>query len=82
MPTNPADRSMDWRENQIKILGRDAFNKEQYRKRKERLERRKSAANANQPTHQQSYKNDLEEVIPILKSEIEKPKLPLPDVRY
>ena len=73
MPTNPADRSMDWREIQIAILGRDEFNKLEYQKRKQRLERRKAAANANQPTHQQAYKNDLEEVITILKSEIEKP---------
>ncbi len=82
MPTTiPADRTMSWRENQIKILGRDEFNKQEYRKRKERLERRKAAANANRTEHKEEYKNELQDVIDVLKSEIDKPKLPLPDVR-
>ena len=73
-----ADRTMGWRDAQIALLGRDAFNKAQYQKRKARLQARKAA---NQTEHKEEYKQELQEVINILKSEINKPKLPLPEVR-
>ena len=76
--SNPADRTMDWRDAQIALLGRTAYNKQQYQKRKARLQARKAA---NQTEHKEEYKQELQEVINILKSEINKPKLPLPEVR-
>ena len=82
MPTTiPADRTMSWRDAQIALFGRDEFNKQEYQKRKARLERRKAAANANRTEHKEEYKQELQDVIDVLKSEIDKPKLPLPDVR-
>ena len=79
--SNPADRTMDWREAQIALLGRTAYNKQQYQKRKARLQARKAALTANEPEHQPEYKQELQDVIDVLKSEINKPKLPLPEVR-
>ena len=76
--SNPADRTMDWRDAQIALLGRTAYNKQQYQKRTARLQARKAA---NQTEHKEEYKQELQEVINILKSEINKPKLPLPEVR-
>ena len=76
--SNPADRTMDWRDAQIALMGRTAYNKQQYQKRKARLQARKAA---NQTEHKEEYKQELQEVINILKSEINKPKLPLPEVR-
>ena len=60
MPTTiPADRTMSWRDAQIALLGRDEFNKQEYQKRKARLERRKAAANANRTEHKEEYKQEL-----------------------
>ncbi len=78
-----AQRTMNWRESQIALLGKDAFNKLEAQKRKERRQRAKQRLQPQQQPieHKEEYKQELQDIVNILNSEINKPKLPLPQVR-